>query len=225
MADKDRPDAEGPSLEMPSLGSMLRRRKGRPDDAAGAPEPETPPAAATTTGPVPAPGDTAPLPEPTAAVAVQESEDAPEDAGEPGARRARPSRSFALPAVDARVAATITGLVVGLLAVGLTYLGLIGCEGLNGTQSCGGPGLFLLVLILALLVAAGALLLSAWRVRDALNTSLLGVGLITVICLLLLVGLLFSPWMFVVIPLVGAVTFALAQWVTATYGDSAPHHS
>ncbi len=41
------------------------------------------------------------------------------------------------------------------------------------------------------------------------------------ICLLFLIGVLFSPWMFVVIPLVGGATFTLAQWVTATYGESA----
>jgi hypothetical protein len=228
MADKDRQDAEGPSLEMPSLGSMLRRRKGRPDETDGpvsTPEPVTPAAEAPATEPAPA---AAPTTVETVASAEQppapdapEPEDAGEGGPEAGARRARRSRSFTLPAVDGRVAAAITGVVVGLLAVGLTYLGLLGCEGLNGTQSCGGPGLFMLVLILALLVAAGTLLLKAWRIRDALSTSLLGVGLVTVICLLFLIGVLFSPWMFVVIPLVAGATFTLAHWVTATYGGPA----
>jgi hypothetical protein len=196
---------------------MLRRRKARPDASAGTPEPEAAPAEATTS--TPAPTTPAPTTVETQPTAV-ETAPAPEPTETRPGGRARRTRSFALPTVGPRVAATVTGVVVGLLAVGLTYLGLIGCEGLNGTQSCGGPGLFVLVLILALLVAAGALLLRAWRVRDALSTSLLGVGLITVICLLFLVGVLFSPWMLVVIPLVGAATFALAQWVTATYGDS-----
>ena len=225
MADKDRQDAEGPSLELPSLGSMLRRRKGRPDhtdDSVGTPEPVAPPAEAPATEPSPAAArttvETVPPAEEPSATDAREPEDAVAAAPEAGARRAR---SFALPTVDGRVAAAITGVLVGLLAVGLTYLGLLGCEGLNGTQSCGGPGLFMLVLILALLVAGGTLPLKAWRIRDALSTSLLGVGLITVICLLFLIGVLFSPWMFVVIPLVGGATFTLAQWVTATYGESA----
>ena len=52
--------------------------------------------------------------------------------------------------------------MVGLAGTALTYVGLRGCEMLKGTESCGAPGLGLLVVIIVLMMLGGALLLSCW---------------------------------------------------------------
>ena len=81
-------------------------------------------------------------------------------------------------------------------------------------------GALFLVVILAAMVLVGALLLRAAGIGDATSTSGLGVGIFAVVCLLVLVDELFSPWMLVVLPVVGALGFALSHWVTTHYGDS-----
>jgi hypothetical protein len=129
---------------------------------------------------------------------------------------------FRLPAVPSRVAALVTGLVVGLFGVAATSLALAGCEAMTGTSSCGGPGFFLLVAILAAMVLLGTGLLRAWKVADAGSTSFLAVGVLTVVVLLVLLDLVFSAWMFLVVPLLAAAAYALAHWVTTRFGDEAP---
>jgi hypothetical protein len=128
-------------------------------------------------------------------------------------------RELALPQIPSRAAAALTGVVVGLLAVGLTWLGLQGCELVRGTQSCGGAGLLMLLLILAAMVTLGAVMLRAWGIADATSTSVLAVGLIAVVSLLLLIDVLTSPWMLLVIPMVGAATYALSHAVTAAFAE------
>lgn len=259
MADKDRDDAEGPSLEMPSLGGMLRRRKGKdptaqeqPVEPVTEPVPGADPETLSEAEPVTVPDPVAPplfadelaaddevaAPTPAAAespahdtaaetsldtAAVATATRTPDhDAGtqegvEPTEKR---RRELALPQIPSRAAAALTGVVVGLLAVGLTWLGLQGCELIRGTESCGGVGLLMLLLILAAMVALGAVMLKAWGIPDAPSTSVLAVGLIAVICLLLLIDVLMSGWMLLVIPLVGAATYALSHAVTAKSVDA-----
>jgi hypothetical protein len=113
----------------------------------------------------------------------------------------------------------------------LTWLGLRGCEVVTGTSSCGGPGLLVLVVILAVMVLAGTVVLRALRVPDPGSVSFLGVGIMTVIALLFLIDYLYDPWMFLVVPLVTALSFAVARWVTTLYADDLdnddggmPHH-
>lgn len=154
----------------------------------------------------------------------------PESSGAPPARErddsaeadeAEPERrTFALPALPGHWAATITGALVGLLTVGGTMLALGGCERFRGTSSCGGPGFFLILAILLILILAGSKLLQAWGIADPFATSILGVGLLAVICLLFLIDALMSPWMIVVIPLVGIATFVLSTWVTETFAEA-----
>jgi hypothetical protein len=121
------------------------------------------------------------------------------------------------------VVAAVTGALVGLLGVVATYLGLRGCEVVRGTESCGGgPGLLLLLVIVVLMAFAGAAVLAAWRVPEARSTSVLGVGVTVVVVLLALTPVVFSHWMVVVIPLVGAAAFLLASWVTTTFVERTP---
>ena len=148
----------------------------------------------------------------------------PEPTPEPPAHRIDDDRTtggFSLPAVPGRVAAVVTGLVVGLFGVAGTALALAGCEAMTGTGSCGGPGFFLLVAILAVMVLLGTGLLRAWKVADAGSTSFLAVGVVTVVVLLVLLDLVFSAWMFLVVPLLAAAAYALAHWVTTRFGDEA----
>jgi len=110
--------------------------------------------------------------------------------------------------------------VVGIVGTGLTWAALQGCEALRGTDSCGGPGLLVLVAILALMVVAGALLLKALRVTEPNATSFLGVGLMTVIVLVTLMETLFSAWMFLAVPVLTALSYLAAQWVSTRFVDT-----
>ena len=124
------------------------------------------------------------------------------------------------------MAAVLTGLLVGLAGTALTYVSLRGCEMLKGTESCGAPGLGLLVVIIVLMMLGGALLLSLLGLSEPRGTSFLAIGLMCVIVLVTLMEDLFSVWMFVAVPLICAATYALAHWVTTQFvetADDRPH--
>ncbi|MFS3129865.1 hypothetical protein ACLM5J_15805 [Nocardioides sp. Bht2] len=148
--------------------------------------------------------------EPTAALHADEV-DADDESADDG------WRFLSLPELSGPIAAAITGAVVGLLGVGLTYFGMAGCEAIKGTSSCGGSGIGVLILILIALVAVGSLLLTAWKITDPTSTSFLAVGLLAVICLLFLIEVLMSPAMIVVVPIITVVTFLASHWVTTNF--------
>jgi hypothetical protein len=141
----------------------------------------------------------------------------------PGPATTGSRRRMPLPTLGGGAAALVTGLVVGLVGVGLTLLALGGCEAVVGTSSCGGAGFFLLMAILVLMVVLGRFLLDAWAVRDPGSTSFLAVGLVTVVALLFLVEALLSWTMLIVIPAVTMAAFALSQWITTTVTESGPN--
>lgn len=149
-----------------------------------------------------------------------------------GRRRARASRRT-VPEVAATTAAFLVGALVGLAGSVLTWLGLQGCELVTGTNSCGGPGLLVLIAILVAMVLLGAFALRTLRVPDASNVSFLGVGILTVLALVFMAEYLYDPWMFVIVPAVTAASFAVARWVTTLYAEDVigddddngmPHH-
>ncbi|QIX28273.1 hypothetical protein ncot_18010 [Nocardioides sp. JQ2195] len=142
-----------------------------------------------------------------------------DDADDEEERPPRARRELALPALPGRVAAAITGLVVGALAVAMTYLAVQGCEKVKGTSSCGTPGFFLLLAIMILLVVLGSSLLKAWQISDPGSTSFMAVGLVAVVALLFLIQVIFSPWMVLVIPLVGGAAFVVSHWLTSLFVD------
>jgi hypothetical protein len=144
----------------------------------------------------------------------------------PGARRARRERRsrgsgepFTLPAIPPRAAALVSGLLVGVLGVVLTFLAARGCELVRGVGSCGRIGLLALLVILAVEVLAGAVLLKAWRLSDPVSTSFLGVGLVAMFVLLFLMESLESTWVALVIPLLTAGTFLFSWWVTESFAE------
>lgn len=196
----DEPSLELPSLRLPRLGRLGRRGRGAEEDAAGS-QPDPAPAQPTATRPDPAPD---PRPEP---------------AREPP-RAAGAGSGLSLPAVPGWTAALVTGLLVGALGTLLTYAAMAGCEAVRGTSTCGGPGIFLLVAIFALMTLSGTLLLSAWKVADATSTSFLAVGLTSVVLLLVLIDVLFSGWMFVVVPLLTGASYAFSHWLTGRFSEA-----
>ena len=196
MPDKD-PEDGGPSLELPSFGFGRKKkdRRSPPDGPVG----HTAPAL-----------DPAPTPPP------------PPVAGrtpEPAADAAKPKRDFALPALPARRAALAVGALVGLLAVLLVFASLQLCELVRGTDSCGGPGLLLLIATLVILTYVGGWLLRGLRIDDPGSTSFLAVGLLAVLAMLFFLDVIYSWWMVIVIPLVAMATYALSWWVTTRFVD------
>ena len=150
--------------------------------------------------------------------AAPEPAPAPELAPAPEPQRpARRKAARTTPRVPGAAGAVAAGLLVGFGGTALTWAGLRGCEALRGTDSCGGPGLWLLVAIVVVMVVVGALLLALLKVPDPHGTSFLGVGITAVVALLVLMDSLFSPWMFLVVPLLAATAYALAHWVTTRF--------
>ena len=82
------------------------------------------------------------------------------------------TRSRAFPGT---VAALLTGAIVGLLTVGGTWGLLHLCSALRGTSTCGGPGVLLLLALLAALVFVGGGLLRAWGVSEPRSISFLAI--------------------------------------------------
>lgn len=112
------------------------------------------------------------------------------------------------------------GLFIGLLACGLTYLGMVGCREIQGTEACGGPGFFVLLAIVVMLVAVGGFLLKTFGVPEPTSTSLLAVGVVTVIALAFLIDVIFAWWMIIVIPLTSAVAYLASHWLTSRAAES-----
>ena len=214
-----------PSLELPSLFRRRDRRDRRRE--APLPEPlpeplseplsEQQPEPEPVAEPAPVPVAEAPEPEPEP-VPEPEPQPAPEPELEPapGPARTRARRADRTgPALPVPVAAAVAGTVVGLAGAGLTYGGLRACDVLRGTESCGGgPGLLLLVAILVVMALLGAVLLALLRMPDARSLSALGTGIVCVVALVGLLEVVLESWMFVAVPLVAAVAYAIAAWVT-----------
>jgi hypothetical protein len=138
--------------------------------------------------------------------AAPEQEDA-----EPG-RRAR--RRPMLPQLGAVPATLLTGLLVGLLTVGLVFASQGACELLRGTSSCGDAGFLLLLAVLVLAGWLGGTLLRALGVSEGGSTSFLAMGLVAVVLMLFLADELFRWWMVVVVPLVAMIAYVLAHRVS-----------
>ena len=153
----------------------------------------------------------------TAATAVAAEED--RAAAEPATRETKPRRPLRV-GLGAVPGAILTGVIVGLVTVGLTWGALEACEVVRGASSCGGTGLFVLLLILVAMIFLGAALLRLFGVADPGSTSFLAIGLLAVVALLFLVDLLFNWWMIIVIPCVTLLTYTLSSWVTTSFADS-----
>ena len=208
-----------------------------PVPAPAAPEPTTEP---TTEPAVPEPEPVAtPEPEPVAPTApTAPTERAPEPAPIPAATRVgtRPEpepesqaessgeatgrrRAPTAPDIPPGVATVLVGALVAALGIGLTWLGLLGCEAVRGTQSCGGPGLLIMLTIMVALVIGGAALLKALGVPQSGSLSFLGFGILTVVVLTFLAESLYEPWVLVMLPVISAAGYGIAYYVTTRFAE------
>ena len=226
--ENDRSD-ETAKLELPSLSLRRRKKKSAERVPRPAPEPDPEPALAAEPAADPKPAaDPEPAVTPAPAVAP-----APAAASAPDPARAaeragaaelaaepepEPRRRRQLPTLNPWVAVGLTGLAVGLAGAVLTYLSLQGCKAVRGTETCGGPGVFVLVVILVLMALFGGVLLALSKVsQNPRATSLLAIGVLCVVVMVTLLEELFSAWMFVVVPLLSVLAYLLAHWVTTRY--------
>ena len=236
MADKPESNGQEPNLELPSLLGFGRKKRRSAEVTQQIPVPPPPlpppdePGEVETRSAEPA-ASAGESDEPDAAgtdVRVDEPFRWPveEPLGDSDAERPASGTSVQRPVLNPRIAAIMSGALVGLVGVVLSYFASRGCESVRGVGSCGGIGLLALLVILAIQVVLGALLLKALRLSDPTSTSLLGVGLMAVLVLLFLLSSLDSILMLLVIPVVSALTFLLSWWVTVTFvegPDSAQH--
>jgi hypothetical protein len=214
MADDDR--REEPSLELPSL--FRRRNKAdKPTEPAAPPRPAEPPAAAPVETPTQPVQVVEPEPAPVAAPAPQPAREPDPAPAPPAPARAARRAARTGPVLPITLAALVVGLVVGLAGAGLTWGGLQACEAVRGTESCGGSGLLLLVAIVAVMALVGAVLLALLRVPDARSVSVLGTGIVCVVAMVGLLEVVFSGAMFVAVPVVGALGYVVASWVTTRF--------
>jgi hypothetical protein len=228
MADTGRPDDstdDGPSLEMPSFS--LRRKKKAPEAAAPEPAPQADPEPEPTPQPAPEAATAVqqpvrPASTPTATIPVVPAAE-PETDDEPAAPKRRAPRQLPTIALSGVPAAAVTGVVVGALAVLLTWLSTTACDVVRGTSSCGGgPGLLILVVVLVLLSWVGGLLLRVFGVDDAGSTSILAVGILAVLVLVFLLGSIDQWWMVIAIPVAAVISYCASWWVTTSVvGDDA----
>ena len=70
----------------------------------------------------------------------------------------------------------------------------------------------MLLAIGLLVIIAGARLLRTLAVPEPVITSVLGVALVTIVVLAVLIDVIFSVWMWVVLPLLAAVLYGFSAW-------------
>ena len=114
------------------------------------------------------------------------------------------------------VAAAVAGALAGLVGVAVVYLAQRGCEVVRGVGSCGGGiGLVGLLSSWRSRWSSAPACCGLRRVSDPTSTSLLGVGLVAVVVLLFLLdatgSVVDGRWC---VPVLTALTFLLALWVT-----------
>jgi hypothetical protein len=200
MAERDAPegtpkDPDGPSLELPSFGFRRKKKPAPPARPSMAPEP----AAVEAETRVPLVVEEPPAADDTVASA------------EP-ARRGR--RRPVLPRLGAVPAALATGLVAGLLTVGLVWGSQGACELVRGTSSCGNAGFLLLLAVFVAVGWTGGALLRAFGVGEGGSTSFLAMGLVAVVLLLVLGEFLFAWWMVIAVPAVATVAYVVSHRVS-----------
>jgi len=209
MADQD----HGPSLELPSFGRR-RRKKAQSDAPEPSPSPEPEPE--TALPPVAEPEDTTPTevlaptpvePEPETALAPAKAPKAPKPP-KPSRQRTR------------WIGAAMIGLLSGFALVGLINATLRACDAARGTASCGGPGLFVLFIILALITLGATRLLRFWGFQDSGTVAFLGIALTAIVALVFLTAHLLSLTMVLVIPLITALAFVISDWISATMTEA-----
>jgi len=182
-----------------------------PEPAAESPTEVLAPVVEEAAAPQAAASDTAP--EPAAASLTTVAEPAPAPAKQPKERKPRRARTRWLGAGG-------IGLVSGIALVGLIGVTLQACDAARGTTSCGGTGLFVLLIILALITVGATRLLRLWGFTDGGTVAFLGIALTGIVVLVFLTTHLQSLTMVLVIPLITMLSFLVSDWVSATMSQA-----
>lgn len=126
----------------------------------------------------------------------------------------------ALPRLSGLQAAAVTGLVVGLFLVLATYGALNLCSAVRGAATCGGRAGFPLLLAIGIVaVVGGGTLLRVFGTTSPMGDSFLAVALVAVLTVLFLGDHYDAWWMLIVVPVLTAVAYGLAHWVSVTVID------
>jgi hypothetical protein len=104
-------------------------------------------------------------------------------------------------------AAAVTGLVAGLLAVGLGWLSYELFSATRGTSAGGGWGALVLVVVAFVTFAVGELLLGGFGVDHGRFISSMSVMLVLVVVLTFFLELAAGLFAWILFPALGAVTF------------------
>lgn len=127
------------------------------------------------------------------------------------ARGGRAVRDWRIPHWNPLPASLFTGAVVGLVAVGLGRAALAMFERTRGVSSGGGNwGSLTFVVVTFIAFVVGELLLSAFGSTQARLTSFLGIVLAITALLGLFLGLVETSWVLLLVPVLGAVTYAVS---------------
>lgn len=124
-----------------------------------------------------------------------------------GVRRARDVR---LPYLPPLRAAAITGIVVGLLAVVLGYLSYELFSATRGTSAGGGWGALVLVVVAFATFAVGELMLGGFGVDHGRVISFMAIMLVLVFVLTFFLDLAAGRGAWILIPVLGMVSFVLS---------------
>ncbi|AXT86264.1 hypothetical protein C6I20_14460 [Aeromicrobium sp. A1-2] len=138
------------------------------------------------------------------------------------ADRTRTVLAWRIPHIEPRLASIITGAVVGLVSIGFALLALEIFTQVRGVASGGGRwGSLTFVVVAFGAFFLGNLLLSAFGTAQPGLISFLGVVLAIVAILALFLGLAETQWAFLLVPTLGALTYATSNWLI-TLADSSP---
>jgi hypothetical protein len=107
----------------------------------------------------------------------------------------------------------VVGLLAGFVTVGLVWLSEQGCDRVRDSPNCGAAGFPLLVLAVVITVVLGALALSRLAMPHPKLVAFLGVGFMLLIVLAFLSTDLFSTWTLVIVPVLTAITFLVANLI------------
>lgn len=116
-------------------------------------------------------------------------------------------RDLRLPLLSPLRAAAISGLVVGLLAVGLGWLSYELFSATRGTSAGGGWGALVLVVVAFVTFAVGELMLGGFGVEHGRFISAMSVMLVLVVVLTFFLELAAGPVAWILFPVLGLVTF------------------
>ena len=127
------------------------------------------------------------------------------------ARAGRAVRDWRIPHWDPLPAAIFTGAVAGAVAVGLGLAAIDIFKSVRGVSSGGGTwGSLTFVVVTFIAFAVGELLLSAFGSTQARLTSFLGIVLAITAILGLFLGLADTGWALLLVPVLGAITYAIS---------------